>query len=111
MHLLRKRAANIVAWTFVVLTCLSIIPAFIFYLNWSSERDAEVFCNRISYNSPISDAILKAEKIGLKHHYSFSNKMGYSFVFHGFVMGKAYCNVILTKEGTVVSKTTEFQDD
>lgn len=111
MHLLRKRAVNIVAWIFVVLMCLSIFPAFIIYLNWSAERDAEVFCNRISYQSPISDAILKAEQIGLKHHYWLDNKMGYSFVFHGFVMGKAYCNVILTKEGTVTSKTTEFQDD
>lgn len=108
-----------------LLSLLGIVCAYIWYANESAEKDAWYFCERMSLGSDIAAGIEKFEKAtGYKKapggkvsalHYGFPQegfaKNKHTFIFKGFMLDKAYCDVSLTADGKITGRNSYFQYD
>ncbi|NHZ44669.1 hypothetical protein [Massilia aquatica] len=109
----------------ILLSLLSVLCASIWYANASAEKEAWNFCERMPLGSDIHSEIEKFEKdIGYHKvpggrvsasHYGFpeagfaNNK--HTFIFKGFMLDKAYCDVSLTDDGKIIGKNSFIQYD
>jgi hypothetical protein len=79
---------------------------FAMYPNWIAQREANAFCAEIAIHSDVVTAINKMNEIRQPHHYWIEKKTAYRFVFRGWLVDFAYCEVALNNDGKVVKKRT-----
>ena len=91
----------------VVICCFVALLWYVAHANQSAERRAREFCDAISIGSDISVHTARANDGKIL----WVSKGGYTFYFSGFIFDKAVCEVSVSKEGRVTSKTAEMEYD
>jgi hypothetical protein len=90
-----------------VVLALGALVACLFYIDWSAERRAKMFCEEIAIGSDISGATRKVKD--KKDYYGDSQQ--YTFYFWGVVFDKAVCEVSVDQNQKVTAKHSEMEYD
>jgi hypothetical protein len=81
------------------------------YINYAARQDATRFCEEITMGETLGLVGARYEKQGGQFQHADNRGLGYTFVFPGFVMDKAYCDIGLDHNGQVISKHSYLQAD
>lgn len=87
--------------------CAACFVAALFFPNWAAERRAREFCGEISIGSDISAVTAKANDRKI----FWGKNGGYTFYFPGMIFDKAVCEVSVGRDGKVISRISEMEND
>ena len=90
-----------------LLALCGVLIAGIYYVNWSAEKKAKLFCDEILVGSDVSLAINRAKQGKI----FYGDYRGFTFYFPGFVFDKAVCAVTVDSDRKVTSKGSEMEYD
>jgi hypothetical protein len=99
---------------FIVAAVIVIPPTYLVgsvaYTNWSAERKARAFCAATQPGSDIHAAIARADEMKVYHSGDVASG-SQSFMFPGYFVDTAYCDVTVDGQGRVVSTHAEMLYD
>jgi hypothetical protein len=99
-------------WFIGLVVCLFGLPlGSAVLINLLAEGQAQAFCDASKPGSTISAALARADQQGLPFHHEGVDGRQHTFVFRGFVMDKAYCDVFFDERGVIQSTQVQFQHD
>jgi len=104
------KARWIVVWTGGLACAVAGPVGVIGAVNWYAEYQADSFCTELKEGAGMPEALSLAATKGLHHHYSVEGQR-YRFVFPGFSMDKAYCEIALDASGRVLNAKSYFLSD